>query len=126
VATTITEASAVTLSESQVVHLIAHCWWKKGFPLGDLVVSAIPEFKNSNAAATAAATVPTTTNLDETPEEERQLWKLVGCGPEFCSLVNDWTTVYLPKRAEGLASALERWMTVEGGLITSVRDDEMD
>jgi hypothetical protein len=121
------------LSEKELLHLIAHCWWKKGLPLGDLLESATQakvetieaetNVTTTTAAAAAAAAILPTIGRNNTQHE--QPWTLEG-GLAFTALVSDWKKGYLPRRSRGLASALERWMKHECGLITSVRDDEME
>ena len=96
------------LAEAALRHLIAHCWWRTGRPLGELLESAVP------APGTDAA-----------PGGGGSVWIVEG-GPGFSGLLRAWKDGYLARRARGLASALERWMNRECGLITGVRDDEME
>ena len=120
-ATTATNEHSITMEQLELLQLIAFCWWKKGVPLGDLVSSATK-----------------TTKIDETHSESVQQvvgeseskatsihWKVLG-GQEFRRIFHNWKEDYLPKRWRGLSSAMDRWMNHDGGLITSVRDDEME
>ena len=117
--------TTTTVTENELLHLVAHCWWKRGLPLGDLVISAtiiIPAVEV--AAESQAEESQAATEQEQTKDgNEKIVWTLQG-GEEFRRIFHDWRDEYLPRRGRGLASALERWINHEGGLITNVRDCE--
>ncbi len=113
---------SLIMTQKELLYLIAHCWWKRGVPLGDLLVSATIQQEIEESETMTSTKDETTKNRKN--NEHDQTWILEG-GKEFASLLGDWKTKYLAGRSKGLASALDRWMNREGGLISSVRDAEM-
>ena len=120
-----TNMRSILLKQQDLLQVIAICWWKKGLPLGDLVSSATPttqlveitlESLRTNQEEVATQNQVETINID---------WQVMG-DQGFWSIFDYWKEEYLPKRWRGLSSAMDRWMKCDGGLITSVRDEEME
>ncbi len=120
-AATATNDYSITMTQPELLQLIAFCWWKKGVPLGDWVSSAT---KTTNVEKTHSESVQEVGSEGESNPTSIH-WKVIG-GPPFRSIFENWREDYLPKRWRGLSSAMDRWMNHDGGLITSVRDDELE
>ncbi len=109
------------VTQIELLHLIAHCWWKRGIPLGDLLGSATIQQDDKAESSNVENYITNTIGATK----RHKVWTLEG-GKEFSTVFRDWKEDYLPRRSRGLTSAMERWTNREGGLISSVRDGEME
>ena len=100
-------------SETELRHLIAYCWWKKGVPLGSLLLAAETETKNDNKGVV---------DVDDDVDVDVDI--IIDNRKELENIYSEWKDGYVRRRIQGLSLAFERWKS-DGMLITNVTDEEM-